>query len=94
MDINKIEFAAQTLKVLAHPLRIKIVEFLEKGEQNVGAIQRYTGLQQAVTSQHLKTMLKKGLLQKRRQGNFSYYSLNGDMLKGIMNCIRDCRIEL
>ena len=45
LDINKIDFAAQTLKVLAHPLRIQIVEFLEKGEQNVDAIQGYTGLQ-------------------------------------------------
>ena len=32
LDINKIDFAAQTLKVLAHPLRIHIVEFLKKEE--------------------------------------------------------------
>ena len=94
LDINKIDFAAQTLKVLAHPLRIQIVEFLKKGEQNVGAIQGYTGLQQAVTSQHLKTILNKGLLKKRRQRKFIFYSLNDDMLKGIMNCIHDFRVEL
>ena len=94
LDINKIGFAAQTLKVLAHPARIQIVEFLENGENNVGNIQNYLGLQQAVTSQHLKTMLEKGLLKKRRQGNFIFYSLNGEILNGIMNCIRDCQVAI
>ncbi len=93
LSIEKITQAARTLKVLAHPVRLKVVEFLENGEQNVGSIQEFIGLQQAVTSQHLKIMLVNGLLEKRRQGNFIFYSLNGEMLKGIMNCIRDCKVS-
>ncbi len=91
LSVEKINKAAKALKVLAHPIRLKVVEFLEDGEKNVGKIQKHIGLQQAVTSQHLKIMLVNGLLNKRRQGNFIYYRINDEMLKGIMNCIRDCK---
>ncbi|MBC8214651.1 MAG: winged helix-turn-helix transcriptional regulator [Candidatus Marinimicrobia bacterium] len=91
IDINKVITASRTLKVLAHPIRIKIVEYLEEGEKNVGAIQDYIGLEQAVTSQHLKLMFTKGLLKRRREGNFIYYSIHNEILEGILHCIRDCK---
>ena len=66
LSLNKISAAAKTLKVLSHPVRLKVVEFLESGEKNVGSIQDYINLEQAVTSQHLKLMYMNGLLKKRR----------------------------
>jgi DNA-binding transcriptional ArsR family regulator len=91
LSLNKISAAAKTLKVLSHPVRLKVVEFLESGEKNVGSIQDYINLEQAVTSQHLKLMYMNGLLKKRRDGNFIYYSINNDILKGILTCVRDCK---
>jgi DNA-binding transcriptional ArsR family regulator len=91
LTLNKVTLAAKTLKVLAHPVRLKIVEFLENEEKNVSAIQKHVKLQQAVTSQHLKLLYVHNLVEKRRHKNFIYYRLNNDMLTGILNCVRDCK---
>ncbi len=92
LRIDKINRAAKSLRVLAHPVRLKIMEYLESGEKNVGMIQKHIGLLQAVTSQHLKIMSSNRLLKKRREGNFIYYRVNDEILNGIMNCIRDCKV--
>ena len=91
LTLTKVTLAAKTLKVLAHPVRLKIIEFLEDEEKNVSSIQKHIKLQQAVTSQHLKLLLIHNLVTKRREKNFIYYRLNNDMLKGILNCVRDCK---
>ncbi|NQU68812.1 MAG: winged helix-turn-helix transcriptional regulator [Candidatus Marinimicrobia bacterium] len=90
LTLDKLTLAAKTLKVLAHPVRMKIVEFLGDGEQNVSSIQKHIRLQQAVTSQHLKLLLVHNLVNKRREKNFIYYRKNTDIIAGIINCVRDC----
>ncbi len=93
LTLQKVTLAAKTLKVLAHPVRLKIIEFLEDGEKNVSSIQNHIKLQQAVTSQHLKLLLTHSLVSKRREKNFIYYRLNNDMLSGILKCVRDCETD-
>ncbi|NQU66369.1 MAG: winged helix-turn-helix transcriptional regulator, partial [Candidatus Marinimicrobia bacterium] len=60
--IETVAAVAKTMRVLAHPTRMKIIEFLADGEKHVGAIQKHTKLIQAVTSQHLKLLLVNGLV--------------------------------
>jgi len=87
--IDTIASAAKTMRVLAHPVRMKIVEFLGTEEKFVGAIQKHIKQEQAVTSQHLKLLLVNGLVNKRRDKNFIFYSQNGKVLKGIDQLIND-----
>ena len=81
--------AARTLRTLAHPVRMKVVEFLADKEQNVGTIQKHLKMEQAVTSQHLKLMFVNGLVNKRRDKNFIYYSQNKKVLDGVDRLITD-----
>ena len=90
LTLDKLTLAAKTLRVLAHPVRMKIVDFLGGGEQNVSSIQKHIRLQRAVTSQHLKLLLVHNLVNKRRERNYIYYRTNSDILAGIVNCVRDC----
>ncbi len=87
--IDTIASAAKTLRVLAHPVRMKVVEFLGTEEKFVGAIQKHIKQEQAVTSQHLKLLLVNGLVNKRRDKNFIFYSQNGKVLEGIDRLIND-----
>jgi DNA-binding transcriptional ArsR family regulator len=50
VDWEKVEKAAQVLKTVAHPLRLKIVDLLERGEMTVGEIQNALGISQSLSN--------------------------------------------
>lgn len=84
-----LEQAAEMLRVMGHPVRIRIAQSLEQGEKNVGDIAREVGAAQATTSQHLKALRTSGLLEARRQGACVYYSIARPEVYKILGCIRD-----
>lgn len=91
MEDRFLQEAAEMLKVMGHPLRIKIVQCLEAGELNVGDIAQAVGLTQSVTSQHLKTMRVRGLLSARRESSRVFYSISRPEIYKIIDCIREGR---
>lgn len=69
-----LEEAAEHLKVLGHPQRLRILDFLrENGETRVGEIVRGTKFPQAVVSLHLNKMRRSGLVIARRDAREVYY---------------------
>ncbi len=87
-----LEKSAGVLKLLGHPIRIQIIEFLETGEHSVGEIQNEINQIQAITSQHLRLMLRKGIVKNRREGTSLYYSIASDFITNILKCIRNCSL--
>lgn len=88
IDQGRIERAAEILKTVAHPLRLRIVEFLESGEKSVNELRDLLGVTQPLTSQHLTQMRMRGVLGSRREGTLVYYSIaNPDVVK-VIHCIR------
>lgn len=77
----------ETLKAVAHPVRLKIVNILLNGECSVGDISRALGTKQATTSQHLSIMKSRGVLKSRRDRNVVYYSFKHSGIKKIMAVI-------
>ena len=69
------EQQAQYLKAMAHPLRLKIILFLENKEKSVGEIENCVGSSQSNISQHLGIMRDKNILVSRKEGNQIFYSL-------------------
>lgn len=65
--------AAETLKVLAHPARLKIVELLSKDDYAVGELAEALDEAQNAVSQHLTLMYRSGMLTRRREGRTVYY---------------------
>jgi DNA-binding transcriptional ArsR family regulator len=62
---------------LAHPLRMKILEFIDKNKTiNVNKIYNTMKLEQSITSQHLKILRASGLVHTHREGKFIHYSLD------------------
>lgn len=62
------DLAADLLKVLGHPLRLKIVEFLRPGERCVCEIVPAVGAEQSVVSKHLALLRHVGVVACRKEG--------------------------
>jgi DNA-binding transcriptional ArsR family regulator len=82
--------AAEIIKLLGHPDRLKIVEVLEGGEATVSDIQDELGLVQAIVSQHLAKLRGAGVVAARREGVHVFYQLTEPKVHQILNCIRTC----
>ncbi len=76
---------ADFLKVLAHPLRLQIIEFLKKEEQKVGMIAKSLGIPQSSLSRHLLALREAGILKAEQQGTIIYYGIED---KGIFQVLR------
>jgi len=72
-DAN-IETAAQCLKVMSHPARLRILCALREGEQTVQNLEYYTEIKQSTLSQHLALLKSRGVLVSRRETTYSFYS--------------------
>ena len=53
MGEKKVEFPAEILSAMAHPARLEILAYLEKGETSVGAIVAHVAMNQSAVSQRL-----------------------------------------
>jgi DNA-binding transcriptional ArsR family regulator len=81
---EKLEKKAETLKAMAHPVRLQIINTLMNGELSVGNLVKRLGTKQSLTSQQLSNLKLHGILKARRNGNVVYYSIEN---KGIKNII-------
>jgi len=81
--------AADVLKAVAHPLRLRIVEILESGERSVGEIANALDEKQAITSQQLNLMKDKGVLASRREGAKVYYRIENPNVVRVLGCVHD-----
>jgi DNA-binding transcriptional ArsR family regulator len=66
---------ADFLGVLAHPLRLQIIELLKNGEKNVNSIAKALGIQQSSLSRHLIALREQGILKSRKEGTAIYYGI-------------------
>lgn len=85
---DKLQVSSNILRALAHPLRMKILEFIDQNDQiNVNKIYNTLKLEQSITSQHLRILRLAGLVQTRRDGKFIHYSLDYDKLANAVEAI-------
>lgn len=82
--------AADMIKCLGHPLRLRLVEGLEGGERSVTALQAYAGALQAQVSQQLAVLKARGIVACRRERAFVYYRIAEPRVHAILSCVRAC----
>ena len=92
MNTKKLEAASETLKAIAHPIRISIVELLDNNsELNVTEIYESLNIEQAVASHHLSILKSKDVLIANRVGKNCFYKLKHPQLSQIITCIETCQ---
>jgi ArsR family transcriptional regulator len=66
---------ADFLKALAHPTRLKVIEFLKKGERNVGDMMKALDIEQSSLSRHLAVLKQNGILKTKQERTTIYYDI-------------------
>lgn len=82
-----LEQAAECLKTLAHPHRLRIVQMLLGGRYTVGELADACGIASHMASEHLRLMQRCGLLTSEKEGRKAYYSVAEPHLANIMECV-------
>lgn len=86
-DLDSLGKAAECLRVLAHPHRLRMIQMLLAGSYTVGELAQACDLPLAMASDHLRLMQRCGLLAGERDGRKVFYRVTEPHLKNILHCI-------
>ena len=79
--------AAECLKILAHPHRLRMVQMLLQGRYTVGELAEACGIPSHMASEHLRLMQRCGFLASEKDGRKAYYQIAESHLRDIMACV-------
>jgi len=77
LPTDKIDIAESMLRAIKHPLRLKIIGFIDKSrEVNVNKIYKALKIEQSVASQQLRILREDDIVLAVKKGKFVFYMLN------------------
>jgi DNA-binding transcriptional ArsR family regulator len=82
-----IAHVARLLKVCGHPVRLKLLCFIEGSEPCVSDLWHCVEEPQPVVSQHLAVLKKEGIVASRVEGNRRIYSIVDPWVKDLIHRI-------
>jgi DNA-binding transcriptional ArsR family regulator len=88
IELEALEKAAECLRTIAHPHRLRMIQLLLEHRYTVGELAEACEIQSHMASEHLRLMKHCGLLEPEREGRKTYYRIVEPHLEGIMQCIR------
>ena len=86
-SLDALTQAAECLKTLAHPHRLRIVQMLLQGRYTVGELAEACEIPSHMASEHLRLMQRCGFLTSAKEGRNAYYQIVETHLASIMTCI-------
>jgi DNA-binding transcriptional ArsR family regulator len=89
LSLDRLGQAAECLKTLAHPHRLRIVQMLLGGRYSVGELAEACEIPSHMASEHLRLMQRCGFLDVEKEGRCVYYGIAEPHLARIMACIED-----
>jgi len=93
LSMDLLSDAAACLKVMAHPVRLRIVDILMQGTFSVREIAQMCNVRQHQACEHLRHMQSCGLLTSERQAQTVYYKIISPQLPALLNCVRQhCKL--
>jgi len=81
-------FKAQFFRALAHPVRIKILEILVRGDRAVQELQEALDLDQPTVSQQLAVLRNQGIVTSQKQGLSVRYALRDPAIGELLEVAR------
>ena len=79
--------AAECLRTLAHPHRLRMVQMLLQGQFTVGELAEACEIPSHMASEHLRLMQRCGFLAAQKEGRFVYYTIAEPHLANILTCV-------
>lgn len=88
--IDNLEKTAEVLKVMAHPIRLKIIKnLIDNGPCNVGSLQEVFNIPQPTISSHLGKLKRAGVLNSDRNGTEIFYKVDNNFILSLADSIFD-----
>jgi DNA-binding transcriptional ArsR family regulator len=87
--LDALEQAAECLRTLAHPHRLRMVQMLLQGRYTVGELAGACGIPSHMASEHLRLMQRCGFLTSEKEGRKAYYQIAEMHLGNILACVED-----
>ena len=87
IPMDALEEAAECLKTLAHPHRLRMIQMLLHGRYTVGELAESCGIPSHMASEHLRLMQRCGFLTSDKDGRKTYYKIVELHLASIMSCV-------
>jgi DNA-binding transcriptional ArsR family regulator len=87
--LNALEQAAECLKTLAHPHRLRMVQLLLHGRYTVGELADACEIRSHMASEHLRLMQRCGFLISEKSGRQVYYRVAEPHLAKILKCVEE-----
>ncbi len=81
--------AAECLKTLAHPHRLRIVQLLLQDRYTVGQLAQACDIPSHMASEHLRLMQRCGFLASEKEGRKTYYRIVEPHLANILACVEE-----
>ena len=81
-------FKSEFFKALAHPIRIRILEILVRGERSVHELQDAVGADQPIVSQQLAVLRAKNIVEARKEGTTVRYAVRDPLLGELLDVTR------
>jgi DNA-binding transcriptional ArsR family regulator len=79
--------AAECLRTLAHPHRLRMLQMLLQGRYAVGQLAEACKIPSHMASEHLRLMQRSGFLSQQKEGRFVYYVIAEPHLAKILACV-------
>ena len=81
-------FKAGFFRALAHPVRIRILEVLVKGDRSVQELQEALGLEQPIVSQQLAVLRSSNIVSTRKEGVSVRYGVRDPLIGTLLDTAR------
>ncbi|MGD9647939.1 MAG: ArsR/SmtB family transcription factor [Pirellulales bacterium] len=88
-DLDALGEAAECLRILAHPHRLRMVQMLLQGDYAVAELAAACELPSAMASEHLRLMQRCGFLTSDKEGRKVFYRVAEPHLKNILKCVEE-----
>jgi ArsR family transcriptional regulator, zinc-responsive transcriptional repressor len=86
-SLESLAEAAECLRALAHPHRLRMIQMLLRDRYPVGELAKACEIPSHMASEHLRLMQRCGFLESEKEGRMVYYQVAQPMLSHIMDCI-------
>lgn len=87
LPLEMLENAADCLKVMAHPVRLRIVNVLMQGEFPVHEIADLCETTPNQACEHLRLLRGQDFLTSQRRGKTVFYKIKSPQLPSLLKCI-------
>jgi DNA-binding transcriptional ArsR family regulator len=87
LSSEALQQAAECLKTIAHPHRLRMLQLLLDGRYTVGELADACEITSPMASEHLRLMQRCGFLEAQKEGRFVYYQVVEPHLENLIACI-------